>query len=147
MYSKLLTTAENLRKLSLVGWKSNSFCFSNYYTLSHWSRLRGIYSERLLSFCFYHRSRRPRKIGVQTTCEEHEDKSHVVVQDQSLLRYRSIYKRKSTSKYTNLIFLVIYNILILIIYNNNNSIQFIYVQNLTAQRPITKLAQARKWAE
>jgi hypothetical protein len=28
--------------------------------------------------------------------------------------------------------------------NNNNSIQFIYVQNLTAQRPITKLAQARK---
>jgi hypothetical protein len=25
-----------------------------------------------------------------------------------------------------------------------NSIQFIYVQNLTAQRPITKLAQARK---
>jgi hypothetical protein len=27
---------------------------------------------------------------------------------------------------------------------NNNSIQFIYVQNLTAQRPITKLAQARK---
>jgi hypothetical protein len=24
------------------------------------------------------------------------------------------------------------------------SIQFIYVQNLTAQRPITKLAQARK---
>jgi hypothetical protein len=31
--------------------------------------------------------------------------------------------------------------------NNNNSIQFIYVQNLTAQRPITKLAQARKWEE
>jgi hypothetical protein len=28
--------------------------------------------------------------------------------------------------------------------NNNNKIQFIYVQNLTAQRPITKLAQARK---
>jgi hypothetical protein len=28
--------------------------------------------------------------------------------------------------------------------NNNNSIQFIYVQNLTAQMPITKLAQARK---
>jgi hypothetical protein len=28
-----------------------------------------------------------------------------------------------------------------------NSIQFIYVQNLTAQRPITKLAQARKWEE
>jgi hypothetical protein len=27
----------------------------------------------------------------------------------------------------------------------NNSIQFIYVQNLTAQRTITKLAQARKW--
>jgi hypothetical protein len=26
----------------------------------------------------------------------------------------------------------------------NNSIQFIYVQNLTAQRPITKLAQAKK---
>jgi hypothetical protein len=25
---------------------------------------------------------------------------------------------------------------------NNNSIQFIYVQNVTAQRPITKLAQA-----
>jgi hypothetical protein len=31
--------------------------------------------------------------------------------------------------------------------DNNNSIQFIYVQNLTAQRPITKLAQARKWEE
>jgi hypothetical protein len=29
----------------------------------------------------------------------------------------------------------------------DNSIQFIYVQNLTAQRPITKLAQARKWEE
>jgi hypothetical protein len=28
-----------------------------------------------------------------------------------------------------------------------NSIQFIYVQNLTAQRPITKLGQARKWEE
>jgi hypothetical protein len=28
-------------------------------------------------------------------------------------------------------------------YYSNNSIQFIYVQNLTAQRPITKLAQAR----
>jgi hypothetical protein len=28
-----------------------------------------------------------------------------------------------------------------------NSIQFIYVQNLIAQRPITKLAQARKWEE
>jgi hypothetical protein len=28
--------------------------------------------------------------------------------------------------------------------NNDNSIQFIYVQNLTSQRPITKLAQARK---
>jgi hypothetical protein len=33
--------------------------------------------------------------------------------------------------------------------NNNNSIPFniIYVQNLTAKRPITKLAQARKWEE
>jgi hypothetical protein len=31
--------------------------------------------------------------------------------------------------------------------NNNNSIQFIYMQNLTVQRPITKLAQARKWEE
>jgi hypothetical protein len=31
--------------------------------------------------------------------------------------------------------------------NNNSIIQFIYVQNLTAQRPITKLAQARKWEE
>jgi hypothetical protein len=29
----------------------------------------------------------------------------------------------------------------------NNSIKFIYVQNSTAQRPITKLAQARKWEE
>jgi hypothetical protein len=28
-----------------------------------------------------------------------------------------------------------------------NSNQFIYVQNLTAQRPITKLAQAREWEE
>jgi hypothetical protein len=28
-----------------------------------------------------------------------------------------------------------------------HSIQFIYVQNLTAQRPITKLARARKWEE
>jgi hypothetical protein len=28
-----------------------------------------------------------------------------------------------------------------------NSIQFNYVQTLTAQRPITKLAQARKWEE
>jgi hypothetical protein len=28
-----------------------------------------------------------------------------------------------------------------------NSVQFIYVQNLTAQRPVTKLAQARKWEE
>jgi uncharacterized membrane protein affecting hemolysin expression len=26
-------------------------------------------------------------------------------------------------------------------------IQFLYVQNVTAQRPITKLAQARKWEE
>jgi hypothetical protein len=30
---------------------------------------------------------------------------------------------------------------------DNNSIQFIYVQNLTAQMPITKLAPARKWEE
>jgi hypothetical protein len=28
-----------------------------------------------------------------------------------------------------------------------NSIQFIYLQNLTAERPITKLAQARKCEE
>jgi hypothetical protein len=28
-----------------------------------------------------------------------------------------------------------------------NSIQFVYVQNLIAQRPITNLAQARKWEE
>jgi hypothetical protein len=35
----------------------------------------------------------------------------------------------------------------LIIIIQFNSIQFIYGQNLTAQRPITKLAQARKWEE
>jgi hypothetical protein len=28
-----------------------------------------------------------------------------------------------------------------------NSIQFSYVQNLTAKNPIIKLAQARKWEE
>jgi hypothetical protein len=33
-------------------------------------------------------------------------------------------------------------------YNNSiKFIPFIYVQNLTAQRPITKFAQARKWEE